>query len=149
MSQAAKIRPQRVPASKYVFGLLLVAWLNMALQPCAMALGETSKQDCQNCPPALTTENASPGAHETYDTVADMSSCESRVSQCAFGDEVNYESRSVKVKDTPDNTPVGPVPYIAVNTALTTLPGLPDVDDPSHLSGGPQALNVLYCVYLI
>lgn len=149
MSQAVKIRQRPVPASKYVLGLLLVAWLNMALQPCAMALGEASKQDCQNCPPALTTEFASPGAHNIYDTVADTSSCESRVSQCVFGDEVSSEIRSIKVKDTPDDTPVGAVPVIAVNPALTISPGLPDVDDPSHLSGGPQALNVLYCVYLI
>ena len=35
-----------------LIGLLGVVWLNMALNPCAMALSETDETDCPHCPPA-------------------------------------------------------------------------------------------------
>ncbi len=41
---------QRRSTLRLLAGLSLV-WLNMALNPCAMALGEPEEHDCPHCPP--------------------------------------------------------------------------------------------------
>jgi len=120
----------------------------MALQPCAMALGEASEPDCPNCPPAHTSGMSMPGSHEVEDAAASIS-CGSKISQCVFGDEVSVDGRSVKVKDSPDHTPVGIAPFIAALPVTSNLAISLEVDGLSYLPCAPQALNVLYCVYLI
>jgi hypothetical protein len=125
--------------------MLVVVWLNMALQPCAMAFG--NEQDCPQCPPAHSREMPSQDSH---DRALEDAPCYVGASQCAFSDDYNYDGRSVqiKVKDAPSDVPVAIAPAVVGLSLADTVSASLGPDDPSHRPGVPRSLNILYCVYL-
>jgi len=136
--------------------MFVVVWLNMALQPCAMAFGDAKEHGCQHCPPAKSSEASSHSAHEDSAHEAQHSDhssspCETSAAQCAFLDDFNYDSRTiqVKVKDSPSDVLVGIAPSIGVTSFNLYSPPLSCVGGNSYLPEYPQALNILYCVYVI
>ena len=48
----ATIRQQKASWTPGVLGLFVFVWLNLALQPCAMAMDSEHEHDCPRCPPA-------------------------------------------------------------------------------------------------
>ncbi len=72
-------------------------WLNLALQPCAMAL--EADHDCPHCPPAHEHEMM---AHHGHGEAKAESPCASMQAQCGELDDVSFDGRTgqLKVKDT-------------------------------------------------
>ncbi len=148
MIPLANIRQRQIPWAHRVLGMFVVVWLNMALQPCAMAFGD--EHDCPQCPPAHSRERPSQTSHESYDKALEGAPCYAEASQCAFSDDYNYDGRTVqiKVKDAPSDVPVAIAPVVVASSLADTVFVSPGPDDPSYRPGVPPSLNILYCVYL-
>ena len=136
-----------------MLGVFAIVWLNMALQPCAMAFGGGGDHDCVHCPPVQAEEGSAHGAHhqdDSDDADSVSSPCDMGVSQCAFGDDFNYDGRilKVKVKDAPGDVPLAIAPGIAEVSLAAISPAIPCNSIRSCVPGEPPPLNVLYCVYL-
>ena len=93
MSLVAKIRQRQQTWARRALGLFVAVWLNLALQPCAMALESMQDNDCPNCPPAQ--------AHEHDGMHAGMGHempCASAAADCSFSEDLNYDGRSDQPK---------------------------------------------------
>jgi len=144
------MRQRQAPWTRSVLGLFVVVWLNMVLQPCAMAFGDPNNPDRAHCPTMQTEETTSQSAYDAAES-AGVLPYETSAAQCAFIDDFNYDGRMVeaKVKNEPsDETPgvAAPFPAIALEKGLMASPG---AGNHSFFPGDPPPLNVLYCVYLI
>jgi hypothetical protein len=151
LNYLASIRQQQQSWGRRALGLFAIVWLNLVLQPCAMALQSDIDidVDCLHCPPALSEDISSHSTHEADHSGLGTSLCEANASQCAPADDFNYDGRAVKIKDAPSNLPVGIAPPIADIPLENNSSALLDIGDYSYPPGGPPHLNVLYCVYLI
>ena len=155
MNLLATIRQQRGPWGRRVLGLFVVVWLNVALQPCAMAFGDASDHGCLHCPPVHSVEASAHNSHEGTDqsdqSDQKASPCETSASQCAFLEDFNYDGRTAKVKvdNEPGDVPVGIVSSIAANSFEGNPLPLFGIGDYSNSIARQAALNILYCVYLI
>lgn len=106
-----------------------VVWLNMVLNPCAMALGEPDEPDCPHCPP--------------------VQHCDEQISEsCRFIDSIDSDGRThqTQVPDFSDYAyALPPVPAPVANLAI-------DVSAITSflLTTGPPGprLHIRYCVYL-
>ena len=142
MSHLKGIGQRQQSCGRRALGLFVAVWLNLALQPCAMAY-QVEDEDCPRCPPAQTHEHG--GMHGNMDH---KMPCAGGLSDCAIGEDLNVDARGdqLKVKDAPGDAAVTshellvqfPPPMHA-----TRLPRYASV-----YSGAPPPLHVLYCVYL-
>ena len=146
MSISAIVRTKRLSRARSILGVVLVAWLNLALQPCAMAFQSEQDPDCPHCPPSQTHH------HDGHDMsmVADKVPCASSASNCDVLGDLNNNERSDRLKlnhfqkdlpaiVAPDHLDVGldqTIELTAVSLSMNRPPGslLP--------------LHKLYCVYL-
>ena len=143
-----KQRGIRTPWTRGVFGMFVVVCLNLALQPCAMAMGTEQDRDCPHCPPSETQEHH--GHHGVTVEEVDQTPCASASDDCGLGDDLNYDGRNtqLKLKDLPVDAPVAisnPIDIAAV-ARFVDLRGVCPTRSPPPDSFPP--LNVLYCVYL-
>ena len=159
-----KIRLGRPVCGGRTVPLLLVAWLNVILQPCAMALSGGSVA-CPACPPmdmhgapaaseahirmpAVAAEEAEAPAADDGPSASHSDACSGNLVDCAGLDEINQSDRSVQ---------------LATETCLSWLAPLPSGSLDQHVLrravtfghheigrsiGASPPLNVLYCVYL-
>lgn len=145
MSHFVRIRQQQQTWSRRALGLFAAVWLNLALQPCAMAFEVVEDHDCQHCPPEQMQEHG--GMHGGMD---DSMPCADNMADCAIVAALNHDGRDgkIKLKDMPADTPVAIAPHDL------TLPVQRPVNATIHLryasvhAGAPPPLHVLYCVYL-
>ncbi len=145
MSLVAKIRQRQQTWARRALGLFVAVWLNLALQPCAMALESMQDSDCPNCPPAQAHEHDGMHASMGHEML-----CASAAADCSFSEDLNYDGRSdqPKLKDAHIDSP------IAISSTEPALPYGNPVDfrpRPRYASvhaGAPPPLNVLHCVYL-
>ena len=108
---------RRTPWTRGVFGMFVVVCLNLALQPCAMAMGTEQDRDCPHCPPSETQEHH--GHHGVTVEEVDQTPCASASDDCGLGDDLNYDGRNtqLKLKDLPVDAPVAisnPIDIVAV-----------------------------------
>ncbi len=145
------MRQRRGPWGTSVLGLFVVVWLNVILQPCAMAFGGDSDHGCMHCPPAISGEASSHSAHEADPSELGSAPCETNASQCAFLDDFKFDGRTAKAKieDAPADVPVGILPSAAAFPLGDSLSLLAGMADRSYLPGDPPSFTVLYGVYLI
>lgn len=150
MSSLAILRQQQTPWARRVLGMFVVVWLNLALQPCAMAMGGDDDHDCPHCPPAHTQQHdgheMSPDAMTDHDMP-----CASGVADCTATVAINVDGRTghLKLKDVPTDQPDAIVPFAApIADAAPNLIGFFDPPE-AHPPDSSPSLNVLYCVYLI
>ena len=142
------IRRRQTPWARHALGVIVVMWLNLVLQPCAMAFGGNSDQDCPDCPPAHSQHDG----HEMASMdIADLGMpCAGISADCGVLDDLNYDGRNaqLKVKDAPDDSPVVVLPF--ANLATDIKPARRAYLRPiqRHPPGPSPALNKLYCVYL-
>ncbi|MDH3612433.1 MAG: hypothetical protein OEU90_01855 [Gammaproteobacteria bacterium] len=145
MSQLASIRQRQQTWGRRALGLFVAVWLNLALQPCAMAYTAGDDHDCPHCPPAETHEHG--GMHGNMDHKVP---CADGLSDCAVAEDVNHDGRNgqSKLKDAPTDTTFAiasdelAAPYHHPVDA-TSLPRYASVH-----AGAPPPLHVLNCVYL-
>ena len=155
----ATIRRKQAAWTPGVLGLFVVVWLNLALQPCAMAMGNEHEHDCPRCPPSHQQHQHLPDPSHPMPTdglaaggalCPGVVSCAEAPGACGASEALYHDGRSVqpKVEDSPQDLPtvVLPVDVIPVDmrprwperwsVAIRPVPGF------------PPALFSLYCVYL-
>lgn len=118
-------------------GLVLVAVLNLAFQPCAMAMDMDADHGCPHCPPGA--EHANHDGKQNLDEIAD----------CDYVSTCSLDSRPDK------SQPKDPSPdAFAPMAAGFSLSGV--LSPQRNFHGGVRTdrhcgdppLNILYCVYL-
>ena len=124
--------------------VVLVAWLNLALQPCAMAFQADQVPDCPNCPPGQLQQ------HDSHDMAADGMPCASSAIDCDVLSDLNNNERAdqVKLKDLQKDFPASIVPASPVVRVEQTRASTANFLQMSRPPGGSQPLHKLYCVYL-
>jgi len=145
LSYLASIRQQRRSWGRSALGLFAAVWLNLALQPCAMAYEVEKDHNCPHCPPSEM--QGQHGMHEGMD--AEMP-CADGLSDCSLDPDFNHDGRGgqTQLKDVKGDSPVfvGPMDLVApFDKVLRERP--PPRFKTAH-SGAPPPLHVLYCVYL-
>ena len=150
-SDNRRVRPTRM---RSILGVFVVAWLNLVMQPCAMALGDTEEHDCPRCPPSHVderTDHAMHGGHMAAEESAsgDMP-CSIAATDCSLFDELNYDGRTVKLElnDAPNDCPIAIGFPPTFESALKPIEyrGWHSTRSPPPPASVP--LNVYYCVYL-
>ena len=144
MSHFAYIRQQQ-SWGRRALGLFVAVWLNLAMQPCAMAYEAQDDHGCPHCPPAETHEHG-----EMHGGMDETMPCADGAADCALDEGWSHDGRSgtVKLKDAPVDALIAIVPQEPalqfLQTGRTTL--IP-YRTPAHAGASPP-LHVLYCVYL-
>jgi hypothetical protein len=141
----ASIRQQHKTWGRRALGLFAAVWLNLALQPCAMAFEVHEDSDCPNCPPMQMQEHA--GMHGDMDHEIP---CADSLDDCFVDEDLNHDGRGgqIKLKDLSNDIPL----VIADFESLIQFQHPDDTVSPPRYaslhSGAPPPLHVLYCVYL-
>lgn len=128
-------------------GLFAAVWLNLALQPCAMALEKPATGDCPHCPPAAVEAHAHGGMHES---TGQKAPCAERLGDCTLIEALNQDGRPGKLdldKPAPD-LPIAitrddPVIQLPRQASCAASP-----EYRYRVAGSAPPLHVLYCVYL-
>ena len=152
MNALVTIQQRQTPWARRAVGLFVVAWLNLALLPCAMALGDMQEHGCPHGPPAVSGEIPLLGADESNGMPAENASCcDVGASECAVLGDYKYDGRTVRfqVKNAPGDLPIGIVPAAVAIPTVGSVPVSPVFGDASLKPDHRPPLNVLYCVYLI
>ncbi len=128
-------------ATRRIFGVLIVCWLNMAILPCAMALG-----DIEHCPPTDDRVVHAMAEHDGHQESNSQPDCDMVSSGCCDLDVTAFEGRSGAFKYSADECPAiapiasWPVLNVVAASVHDAMPLRPD--------GHPTPLHVLNCVYL-
>ena len=137
MSILTNKRTQTETRVRGALGLVFVAVLNLAFQPCVMAMEADTDHPCPHCPTELGQEQHHKSAE--LDLTAD----------CNVVDTYSHDSRPAQTKNTEH---AGDLPVLLVSE-------IPEVGNlysqveysrrppTSSYPGGPP-LNILYCVFL-
>ncbi len=149
MNSLATFTQRKAPWRRSLLGLFVLAWLNLALQPCVLAMGVDNDRDCPRCPPSYTQVGA--GHDMASSGLADSGlPCVTLAAECELLDDYNVDGRSVqlKVKDTSSDVsdtllPSELFPLLARSQFTASAPSDTRPPDTS------VALNIIYCVYLI
>lgn len=150
MNSLATLRQRQTPWARRVLGMFVVVWLNIALQPCAMAMGTDDDHDCPHCPPSHTRQ------HDGHEMPSDPMEgvdmpCATGVADCSVVDEANIDGRTgqLKLKDAPADQPIVMIPFAGL-LADVQPKRISDILSPdTHPPDSSPPLSVLYCVYLI
>ena len=148
MKQAATNHRKINALGRFILSVFVVAWLNLAVQPCLMAMelapapatahsahaSHSDSHDCGHCPPAIGHE------HQT------CASCAASV--CEGTPDSNYDARNQlsKLKDISTYVAIAE-PLLRVESDLRK-----DLVQPSYCADlswpGEPPLNLRYCVFL-
>ena len=145
MSRPARIRHERRARGRSALGLFVAVWLNLALQPCAMANVAEDDHDCPNCPPAEVQ-----GHHDMHAGMDAEMPCADGLSDCQLDGDFSHDARGASSKakssqaDFPAAIAIADVPVLS-QVPMRERPPPPAA---STQSGRPPPLHVLYCVYL-
>ena len=120
------------------FGLVLVAMLGLAFQPCVMAMDVDTDHPCPHCPTGATQMQ-----HHQDPQLE-------KVADCDYVDIYSHDSRSAQSKA---DGSLEDLPILVDNVFSLDVPGFVPDDAyerasplADHSSGPP--LNILYCIYL-
>lgn len=133
----------RKPAMSRWLGVVVAVWLNLAVQPCAMALG--ADEGCPHCPPSHGDEMAAHHGHHETDI---REGCDSPLSDCADSEEFSLDARHSQAKQKDNSGAV----IIVAPTVSDAIPH-PDLyattaADPPLLVATSPPLHLLNCVFL-
>lgn len=144
LSHLANIRTHQQSWGRRALGLFVAVWLNLAMQPCAMAY-EADDHDCPHCPPAETHEHG-----DMHGSMDQKMPCADGASDCSIDEDWNHDSRGGKSKlnDAPTDSLVAIAPheFAALHRHAGDAPLRP-----RHTllqAGAPPPLYVLNCAYL-
>ena len=122
--------------------MFAAVWLSLALQPCAMAMGDD--HDCPHCPPEHEHEMAS---HHGHAAANEAPPCASLEAQCGDIDDV-IDSRTGKLKAKDISGFVLAVSSEVAGIDVRGARCVHSAADPPLLAGSSPPLHVLHCVYL-
>lgn len=135
-------RTRLLPGARKGLGLAL-AWLNLAVAPCALAFD--AAHECPHVPPA---DMQAMHGHHGHAEVSEPPSCDSLKAECCDGIVASVDSRGQQdADDLQPGSPVLPCDHTdlaaAIPAAVDDLPPRPP--DPP---GAAPPRHVLFCVYL-
>lgn len=145
MNNLASISKQRRTWGRSALGLFAVVWLNLALQPCAMAFEAEDDPNCPHCPPV-----EMQGHHDMHAGMDAETPCADGMSDCGLDGDFSHDARGgqSKLKAGESGTPLA---IVATEIAALVQPPARERSPPrittAHL-GASTPLHVLYCVYL-
>ena len=124
-------------------GVLVAVWLNLAVQPCAMALGQDD--GCPHCPPV---DHESMDGHRGHHAEEADAGCDSLLSDCGESDDFSLDGRFFfsKAKDTVDDIQADIVAPAAAGLSCTGF--TTTAADPPAPVGSSPPLHLLNCVFL-
>lgn len=132
--------------------MFVVIWLNLVLQPCAMALGGESDHKCPRCPPKQEHNDHAMrhGQMPGHDMAHNEMPCATDATDCSLFDELNYDGRIAKleVNDAPTDCPIAIDTWGVSDANLIPAQYRGWYSSRSPPRGKTPPLNVLYCVYL-
>lgn len=147
-------RRKRTHLARRAFGGFVLVWLNLVLQPCAMALGNMEEHDCSRCPPSHEIERSDHAMHGGHMAAEESASgnmpCSIAATDCSQLDELNYDGRTAKLElnDAPNDSPVLLGPPIVLEPIFRPAEYLGRHSTRSPPPPASVPLNVFYCVYL-
>ena len=135
-------RSAATPAGR-VLAVVLALWINLAVQPCAMAMGTDG--DCPHCPPSAMHDMSMAHGHHDMDVEAD---CATFGSDCGDVDDFGIDSRGAqaKLKDKAEVPAVScalPPDPISGPAGFSTTAA-----DPPETAAAPPPTYLLNCVFL-
>jgi hypothetical protein len=136
----ASIRKQQQTWGRRALGLFVAVWLNLALQPCAMANAMESEQQPMQM-------------HEHGGALGNMDMqmpCADGVADCSIDDDLNHDGRSgqIELKDSSNDLPLA-VADCSLQLKLNRSADAPLLARYGLLhSGAPPPFYVLHCAYL-
>ena len=143
MSLFLHMRARKTAWGSRVLALFAMVWLNLALQPCVMAIESTAGHDggCPHCPPAE--HHQMHGSHETTAMPCAGSA------DCGDLDDFHYDGRDTapKFDPAPDHDAALPAPTDAF-TGITVLRPRSRAPPPDHDGAAAPPLHLLHCVFL-
>ncbi|NIO42960.1 MAG: hypothetical protein GTO41_24065 [Burkholderiales bacterium] len=165
LSLLATIRLRCVRKGRGFLTLLSLAWLNVILQPCAMAMADAIT--CPDCPPAHINEQVTAGPMEWHDHAMtmheevvghgsavehDMNSggepCAGELLDCVNLEDISQTARQEQPSPEPGMVWIVPVPEQPRYSLNYRASPSFCLGDPVRLAGAFPPLNVLHCVYL-
>ena len=142
ISKANSAARRRRPGLR-VCGLFAAVWLNLALQPCAMAM--EADLDCPHCPPQHEQHMA---GHAGHAVEAQKAPCDSLDTDCCDLDDVSVDGRAgqAKLKEMGE-APVAITVVVASPAVRVPKSACPATGPPRWAADSPP-IHVLNCVYL-
>lgn len=144
MRRAAANRRGTGTANRRGFGVLVLLWLNLAVTPCAVALG--SEHDCMHAPPAelhSTTGHEHEHMHQHEAPPCDVATVEC----CEVADAIaDRHVKNLKPKNAVDAEWAGAPHYVelqAPRAAFVTADS-----DPPDPPFGSAPRHIMFCVFL-
>lgn len=141
--------------ARRALGIVAVVWLNIVLQPCAMALGAAEQHDCPGCPPSPTGQHMDHGS-QVHDMSGHESSpahspCITNAYDCSLNSAFDHDARSVKpkLKDSPNELPLAIHPDVTIAPKKVPAEYIGRHRSQSPPPGSSRPLNILYCTYQI
>lgn len=143
MTLFATSRRRPAAATARLLGAVIVAWVNMAVAPCAMAFG--GEPDCPHCPPAQESEAAAHHGDHGDDVKA---GCDSLQSQCDDADQFSFDGRNTNnTAKAKVDLPLG-IPVLVPELCIERTAFMSSAVDPPPLDATSPPLHILYCVFL-
>lgn len=128
--------------------MLLVFCLNLAVLPCAMALG-LDDHDCPHCPPAEDHSMAGHHAHKaSHEPESTESDCATPAASCCDVAATGIDTRASQPKlksEGGEQTVAGPFSQLDLPATVDAFAASADPPDPP---GATVPRHVLFCVYL-
>jgi len=145
LSYLVGISKQRRTWGRSALGLFAAVWLNLALQPCAMAYEVENDHECPHCPPA-----EMQGHHDMHAGMDAEIPCADGMSDCGLDGDFSHDARGGQSKFKPGH---GDTPVAIVAAEIpTTVQSLARQRSPPRITTAhlvaSTPLYVLNCVYL-
>jgi len=136
-------RRKQATVTSRLLGVAVVLWLNLAVQPCAMAFA--SDHDCPHCPPPQEDLMAAQHGHHGDEANA---GCDSLEADCGDVSDFSVDGRQSqnKLKDKADL--VLAVPACLPAASLDPIGFSTTAADPPRPAVSSRRLHILHCVFL-
>lgn len=141
MNVLRRIRNHRTAWGRHMLAAFAVVWLNLALQPCVMALDTDHEHECPHCPPAVMQH------HEGHDMAAMKMPCDGS-GDCGEPDEFNYDGRKLEFKFDSSAQLVFVLPATPPDTASTAIATRERLVRREIRAGTSPPLHLLNCSFL-
>jgi len=136
-------RQARSTVTSRVLAVVVALWLNLAMQPCAMAFG--NDQDCPHCPPQQDMQMAGHHGPKTDNAGTD---CETSQSDCSEIDDFSIDGRNSLSKLHAKPLPVAIVAPASPMAILNPIGFSTTAADPPRPVASSTPLHLLNCVFL-
>ena len=142
MSAITAIRHAPGRSTRRLLGALVVLWLNMAVQPCAMAGAD--EHDCPHCPPE---HHEAMAGHHGHKAEEPQVSCAALEAQCGEYGNISVDARGqLKLDD--DGQPDASIVDTAPPAEFVRQAVADCATGPPLIAAASPPIHLLNCVFL-